>query len=334
MAHITPAFKRELRAKAFKQAQIEYQRNTATMPSATTDEVTTISQGDIDTFTDHLKASSRILALCGAGLSASSGLPTFRGAGGYWRTYDATSLATPEAFASDPGLVWQFYSYRRHMALRAQPNKAHLALAELARHKPEFLTISQNVDGLSPRAKHPQANLELLHGSLSTVKCVNFDCDYVDHNNFTDPIVPALALPDGAGLDISDAGVPLREIEPQDLPHCPKCKTSLLRPGVVWFGEALPQDTLSRVEGWLSDKRGIDLLVVIGTSASVYPAAGYIMTARAKGARVAVVNTETPDTGAGMLQQGDWFFRGDAGTVVPRIFEGIIGKVDDPGEKL
>lgn len=87
------------------------------------------------------------MALLGAGLSASSGLPTFRGAGGLWRSYDATELATPEAFEANPDLVWQFYSYRRHMALKAKPNKAHYALAELARRKREFITLSQNVDG-------------------------------------------------------------------------------------------------------------------------------------------------------------------------------------------
>lgn len=104
---------------------------------------------DLESFSAHLQSSKRILALLGAGLSASSGLPTFRGAGGLWRTHDAVSLATPEAFDADPGLVWQFYSYRRHMALKAQPNRAHLALAELARKREGFMTLSQNVDGKS-----------------------------------------------------------------------------------------------------------------------------------------------------------------------------------------
>jgi NAD-dependent SIR2 family protein deacetylase len=103
---------------------------------------------DIQSFTEYLKGCRRILALLGAGISAASGLPTFRGAGGLWRQYDATSLATPEAFADHPGLVWQFYSYRRHMALQAQPNKAHYALAELARTNKDFITLSQNVDGI------------------------------------------------------------------------------------------------------------------------------------------------------------------------------------------
>jgi NAD-dependent deacetylase sirtuin 5 len=104
---------------------------------------------DLESFQEHLNKSTRILALLGAGLSASSGLPTFRGAGGLWRTHDAVQLATPEAFQANPGLVWQFYSYRRHMALKAKPNSAHYALAELARKKEDFLTLSQNVDGSS-----------------------------------------------------------------------------------------------------------------------------------------------------------------------------------------
>ena len=106
-----------------------------------------IPAADLESFTSHLQSSTRILALLGAGLSASSGLPTFRGAGGLWRNNDATSLATPEAFDRDPGLVWQFYSYRRHMALQAQPNPAHYALAQLAKQRSGFVTLSQNVDG-------------------------------------------------------------------------------------------------------------------------------------------------------------------------------------------
>ena len=114
-----------------------------TMASATL----TFPSSDVESFKDYVEKSDRILALLGAGLSASSGLPTFRGAGGIWRNNEATALATPQAFQRDPGLVWQFYSYRRHMALAAQPNKAHYALAELSKKKPNFITLSQNVDG-------------------------------------------------------------------------------------------------------------------------------------------------------------------------------------------
>jgi hypothetical protein len=113
----------------------------ATMPG--------IPSSDIPSFQTHLHSSTRILALLGAGLSASSGLGTFRGAGGYWRNHRAEVLATPQAFARDPGLVWQFYAYRRHLALKAKPNPGHYALAELARQKGDFVTLTQNVDGMS-----------------------------------------------------------------------------------------------------------------------------------------------------------------------------------------
>ena len=105
---------------------------------------------DVDAFHKVLLSSNRILALCGAGLSASSGLPTFRGSGGFWRNHDVRKIGTPGAFEEDPGHVWLFYNYRRHMALKASPNPAHFALAELARQKPNFLCLTQNVDGAYP----------------------------------------------------------------------------------------------------------------------------------------------------------------------------------------
>lgn len=98
-------------------------------------------------FREYLKGARRIMAVIGAGLSAASGLPTFRGVGGLWRRYSAIDLATPEAFSATPGLVWQFYSYRRHMALTVKPNKAHYALAKLAKTTPNFIALTQNVDG-------------------------------------------------------------------------------------------------------------------------------------------------------------------------------------------
>jgi hypothetical protein len=102
---------------------------------------------DVEEFGRVLKSSTRVLALCGAGLSEASGLDTFRGAGGIWRSHQATTLATPEAFTADPGLVWLFYSYRRYKALQAQPNAGHYALVELSKKMPGFITLTQNVDG-------------------------------------------------------------------------------------------------------------------------------------------------------------------------------------------
>lgn len=308
-----------------------------------------VAQADLESFTAHLQKSRRIMALLGAGLSASSGLPTFRGAGGLWRDHDATQLATPEAFEEDPGLVWQFYSYRRHMALKAKPNPAHYALAELARKK-DFITITQNVDGLSQRAGHSRDKLHLLHGSLYDTRCTEFYCKHFETDDFTDPIVPALAIPTedeaearqalqarerranngpSQELDIADSAVSLPEIPLDALPRCPSCKRGLLRPGVVWFGESLPMKTLRAIDTWMSDGP-VDLMLVIGTSSKVHPAAGYAMSARAKGARVAVINIDRADEASGGMMAGDWFFQGDAAKVVPEILRSVIGETTTP----
>ncbi|GAM89701.1 hypothetical protein ANO11243_077400 [Dothideomycetidae sp. 11243] len=305
-----------------------------------------IPQAQLDSFARHLQSSTRILALLGAGLSASSGLPTFRGAGGLWRTHDAMALATPEAFNQDPALVWQFYSYRRHMALNVQPNRAHLALAELARRKEGFVTLSQNVDGLSQRARHPADKLHLLHGSLFDVRCTNFYCNHQEAN-FVDPIVPALAIPTdmtdptlihaqrrrAQDLDISNADVPLAGVPIHALPTCTKCQRGLLRPGVVWFGEALPSKVINAIDDFIVSSRTIDLILVIGTSASVWPAAGYVERAREKGARVAVINMDDSDVPPGGMKRGDWFFRGDAAELVPEMLKSVIGEVRMPNER-
>lgn len=199
-----------------------------------------------------------------------------------------------------------------------------------------------------------------MHGSLFDVKCTSFYCSHTEQS-FTDPIVPALAIPqevhqpnpsnsdetgaEAAGslydsmkqanderkasrdLDVSDDRVEIPQIPIEDLPRCPKCRDGLLRPGVVWFGEALPEKTITAVDDWIRNARRIDLILVIGTSACVYPAAGYIDEARAKGARVAVINTDKADTPGGRngLRDRDWFFQGDAGSVVPEILESVIG---------
>lgn len=335
---------------------------------------------DIEDFHALLSRSKRVLSLLGAGLSASSGLPTFRGAGGLWRSHDSMSLATPQAFAADPALVWRFYSCecdtnyirrtspddsadRRHMALTVRPNPAHYALAALARKLPGFVTLSQNVDGLSPRAEHPKDQLKLLHGSLFEVKCNDSRCGYVEEN-YTDPIVPALDLPDGKDItsdeyrtmggkvDISDPQVQLAQISREDLPTCPQCRRALLRPGVVWFGEALPDDVVDSVYAYLDEPEKVDLIMVIGTGAKVYPAAGYIEEAREKGAKVCVVNmgefegkavlkwgydanewVDANDAPPGGWAEGDFFFQGDAATIVPELLRPIIGEVKVPEQE-
>ncbi|KAI1105690.1 putative SIR2 family histone deacetylase [Jackrogersella minutella] len=301
----------------------------------TTHSRTMAPRTSIDEFKALINPSSRILALCGAGLSAASGLPTFRGAGGLWRNHEPTSLATPEAFEADPALVWLFYAWRRHMALKASPNRGHYALAALAKKNDNFLCLTQNVDGLSPRAGHPSSSLRLLHGNILDNKCFN-KCGYVDRNNLNDPVCAALApaaenYPPNQTLPLLDPNVPVPPIEVEDLPHCPNCKTGLLRPGVVWFGEPLDELMLMEVDNWI--KRGrIDIMLVVGTAATVYPAAGYTLKARRKGAIIAVVN---PDLDSALdLSQKDFFFQGDASEILPQLFEGVTGQIEEQGDVL
>ena len=128
----------------------------------------------------------------------------------------------------------------------------------------------------------------------------------------------------GKELDISDDRVEIPELDTEDLPHCPKCGKGLLRPGVVWFGEMLPEKVISEIDKFIEESRKIDLILVIGTSAKVYPAASYIDQARAKDARVAVINMDRADTGRGGLQDEDWFFEGDAGVLVPELLKSEI----------
>ncbi|KAJ9151256.1 Sir2 family protein [Pleurostoma richardsiae] len=292
---------------------------------------------DIAAFHEVLKSSKRILALCGAGLSASSGLPTFRGAGGLWRNYEATGLATPEAFDHDPGLVWLFYQYRRHMALKVEPNPGHHALAALAQANPDFLCLSQNVDGLSPRAGHPASQLCLLHGSLFDIKCFNDDCAYIQHENYDDPFFPALApacedVEPGATLPLLDPAREAPRIPRGDIPTCPSCGTGMLRPGVVWFGEPLDEEMLRGVGRWLRQAK-VDLMLVVGTSAVVQPAASYIWRARNAGARVATINIEAEQPGnLAEMEEGDFAFGGDAAEILPKLFEPVIGKVGEEGK--
>ncbi|CAK7266950.1 hypothetical protein SEPCBS119000_002289 [Sporothrix epigloea] len=287
--------------------------------------------------------SPRIMALCGAGLSAASGLATFRGStAALWHTHDPMTLATPEAFAADPGLVWRFYAYRRHSALAAKPNAGHYALAALARSLPHnsFLCLTQNVDGLSARAGHPRESLRALHGSLFDMRCVGSSrkghscCNYAVEDNFTEPLVPALAtasegVDETAAMTANGKPLPLPHIPVNELPQCPNCK-SLLRPGVVWFGEALDGRMLQSVDQWVAAGK-VDLMLVIGTSAKVYPAAGYIEAARRAGAVVVVVNAEAESQqGLAALRPTDFAFEGSAADLLPVLLEPLIGKLEKP----
>ncbi|CAH2105477.1 unnamed protein product [Euphydryas editha] len=188
---------------------------------------------DFAKFKESLKTAKEIVILSGAGISAESGIPTFRGAGGYWRKYQASSLATPEAFRSSPSLVWEFYHYRREVAKQAQPNAGHIAIANFEKKYGEekrVTVITQNVDGLHARAG--TKNLIELHGNLFKTRCTK--CKEILVNTDS-PICAALA-----NRGAPDANVVGSDIPVKSLPHCRKTNCNgLLRPHIIWFGESL-----------------------------------------------------------------------------------------------
>lgn len=201
---------------------------------------------------------SYITFFTGAGVSAESGIPTFRGSEGLWRKYNPMDLATPEAFQRNPKLVWEFYDERRQNIARAEPNKAHLLMAEIEKKFPDVVVITQNVDGLHQRAG--SENVIELHGNIWKVRCIR--CGKEEYNY----------------------EAPLKELPPS----CKYCG-GMLRPGVVWFGESLPYDELSRA---FEIAERSSFFIVVGTSCQVYPAAQLPFVAKQKGSKVIEINPE------------------------------------------
>lgn len=241
-----------------------------------------------------LRRSHRVVALTGAGVSQESGLRTFRDAQtGLWAQYRPEDLATPEAFARDPKLVWDWYAMRREKALKAEPNPGHFALAEIEKRIPDFTLITQNVDGLHRRAG--SVNVLELHGSLERVKCSA--CGQA-----------------AAAWEESAPGVP----------QCPRCG-GLLRPDVVWFGESLPKNALEAA--WQA-ARTCDVFFSIGTSGLVQPAASLAFVALERGALVVEINVEpTPLTG-----RADFFLQGKSGEILPALVKAVWPEAVAPGQ--
>ncbi|MDQ4128493.1 MAG: NAD-dependent deacylase [Actinomycetota bacterium] len=233
---------------------------------------------------DALGGAGRVVALTGSGVSAESGVPTFREAQtGLWERFDPQELATPEAFARDPWLVWSWYEWRRKLVERAEPNPGHLALAELERRLPDFALVTQNVDGLHQRAG--SRNVTELHGNILRSKC---------------------SLEGAAVDDYAPDVAP---------PPCPNCGAPL-RPDVVWFGEALPSEAFEAASG---AARACDLFLSVGTSSLVYPAAALPFEALENGAWLVEVNpNETP-----LTPHAHHLLRGPAGEVLPGLVEAI-----------
>jgi len=237
---------------------------------------------------ERLSSARRVVALTGAGISAESGVPTFRDAQtGLWAKYRAEQLATPEAFLEHPRLVWDWYAWRRELTRKAEPNPGHTALARLQEIFPDFTLITQNVDGLHGRAG--SHNVLELHGNIATTLC--FD-DGAPVSEYTD-----------------DGATP---------PRCPRCG-GLLRPGVVWFGESLPRAALERAR---QAAEACEVLLSVGTSSLVHPAAGLPLLAQERGALLLEINpSPTPLTPC-----VDFALAGPAGQILPQLLQQIEAK--------
>ena len=228
----------------------------------------------------------RVLVVTGAGVSAESGIPTFRGKDGYWRNLDPIKLATPDAFARDPELVWQWYRERRQRIRNAQPNAAHQAIAKLAQNEDEFLLVTQNVDDLHARAGLAKAEMVQIHGDIFVTKCSRCDFSYAGRGGSPE-------RPDTHACERESGR--LRSIAPTsendgNLPRCPDCG-ALMRPGVVWFGEPLPLRETERVENYLQrDSCGV--VIVAGTTATFGYIIDWALRASRRGGELIEVNPE------------------------------------------
>jgi len=243
---------------------------------------------DMAEFRRHLQKAKRVAVLTGAGVSAESGVPTFRGAGGLWRQFSAPDLASPNAFARDPSLVWEFYHYRREVMASKRPNAAHTAIAEfehrLAAEGRRVAVITQNIDELHQRAG--SCNVIEIHGSLFRTSCTK--CG-VEEANKDSPICEGLR-----GCGAPERGAASANIDIEDLPACKCGRKGLLRPAVLWFGEAMKS---ALMDAAMAEVDQCDVCLVVGTSSVVYPAALFAPEAARRGAVVAEFNIEdTPVT--------------------------------------
>lgn len=237
---------------------------------------------------DTIAKSRHCIVFTGAGVSAESGVPTFRGRDGLWEKYKPEELATPQAFTKNPQLVWKWYRWRQTVIHNARPNPAHVAIADLEKAGVVKAVITQNVDGLHQRAG--SINVVELHGSIWRTRCLKCGAVYK-----------------------LDAPVDT------DLPTCRKCG-GLLRPDVVWFGEPLPPETWEKAVRLAAAS---DVAVVVGTSGVVYPAALIPQIAKSRGAVVIEINVEE----SALTPIADIFIKGPAGEILPRIRDEVLRRL-------
>jgi NAD-dependent deacetylase len=258
-------------------------------------------------------ALGRAFVITGAGISAESGIPTFRGKDGYWRNMDPAKLATPEAFEKDPQLVWEWYRERRQRIRKAKPNAAHEAIARLAQTAREFLLVTQNVDDLHARAGLPKQKMVQIHGDIFVTRCSR--CDYSrteEEQEHEQGVVDAVRFGVRGRVRAFKAATCRRT------PKCPQCG-AFLRPGVVWFGEQLDLAKIDIVENFLA--QGIcDLVLVVGTTALF----GYVIdwATRAGGKLIEINPDETP-----LSRFATQSIREPAGRALPRLVDQLIERL-------
>jgi len=233
---------------------------------------------------EQLRDAKRVTVLTGAGVSAESGIPTFRGAGGIWEKYDFQKLATPWGFREDPSLVWEWYKLRQVEMKKAFPNPAHVVIASMAKYYDAYRVLTQNIDGMHQRAG--SEDVIELHGSIWRMKCER----------------------DGTTIDLDE---PVANIPPM-------CQCgSIMRPDVVWFGEPLKPEILAEASQAAADS---DLMFVVGTSAIVYPAAALPVIVKNSNGTVVEINMEETD----VSRYADASFFGRAGEILPAIWRRVL----------
>ncbi len=236
-------------------------------------------KGDLGAAASIISKAQHLIALTGAGISKESNVPTFRGEDGLWRKYNVMDLATPSAFARNPQLVWEWYSWRQDLIAKCSPNPAHHTLVKWERKGVLKSLISQNVDGLHRRAG--SSNVHEVHGNLWAVKCTS--CTHLGR----------LSSP------------------AQGIPECPSCGAKL-RPDVVWFGESLDNAVMQQV---YAELERADVIIVVGTSALVHPAASFPLVVKQRDGRLVEVNIEeTP-----LTPSVDVHLKGKAGELLPKL---------------
>lgn len=245
---------------------------------------------DIQLISAFRKA-KRVFVFTGAGISKESGLPTFRDDDGLWKKYDPMTLATPEAFESDPVRVWNMYRLRQRQISEAQPNPAHITLVSMENYYPEFLLTTQNVDDLHERAGSKK--MVKLHGDAMTMRCVKCGCKSGLHKK---------ELPEEFTMDT--------------LPRCSKCG-GLYRPDIVWFGELVPQEPLMAS---VMSAANCDLMLIVGTSGEVSGGYGFVQYAMANGAVIVDIN---PAQG-NLTCYANYWVSSPAGISLPEIFKRIL----------